>query len=72
MSRYSLKRLTLVSMQSPVQTKLQTFDVFSKANRGEWKFSGCIEARDQRDAKYVFMQANQIVNPNNVAVYLKR
>lgn len=59
-------------MPRPGETKLQTFDVFSKAHRGEWKFSGSIKARDSRDAKYVFMQTNQIVNPNSVAVYLKR
>lgn len=59
-------------MLRPGEAKLQTFDVFSKAHRGEWKFSGSIEARDPRDAKYVFMQMNQIVNPNSVAVYLKR
>ena len=59
-------------MLHPTESKLQTFDVFSKANRGEWKFSGSVEARDQRDAKYLFMRTNQIVNPNSVAVYLKR
>lgn len=59
-------------MPSPGETKLQTFDVFSKAHRKEWKFSGSVEARNPRDAKYVFMQMNQIANPNSVAVYLKR
>lgn len=59
-------------MLRPAEPKLQTFDVFSKANRDGWKFSGSVEARDQRDAKYLFMRTNQILNPNSVAVYLKR
>ena len=59
-------------MLHPANNKLQTFDVFSKANRREWKFSGSVEAKNSNEAKYVFMQTNQIVNPNSVAVYLKR
>lgn len=59
-------------MESQRQTKLQKFDVFSRAFKGEWKFSGCVEGLNSSDAKYKFMSENQIANPNNVAVYQKR
>jgi hypothetical protein len=57
---------------SRAQQKLQQFDVFSKAFKGEWKFSGSVTAQSSSDAKYRFMSDNNIINPNSVAVYQKR
>lgn len=59
-------------MMPRVQAGFQKFDVFSRAIKGEWKFKGCIEAKNSSDAKYQYMTDNNIANPNNVAVYQKR
>lgn len=51
---------------------VKQFDVFSRALKSQWLFSGTLEASTPEEAKRIYMRENQILNPNNVAVYQKR
>jgi hypothetical protein len=51
---------------------VKQFDVFSRAFKSQWLFSGTLEASTPEEAKSMYMRENQILNSNNVAVYQKR
>jgi hypothetical protein len=50
----------------------QQFDVFLKIRRGDWAYSGSIEAKSTTEAKTMLLKEHPELTSNQVALYPKR
>jgi len=63
-----------VNLKEFTQSRMikQQFDVFLKIRRGDWAYSGSIEAKSTTEAKTMLLKKHPELTSNQVALYPKR